>query len=68
MKRPQNYHEGRCSASISSIIKQEEEEEALVISNRKESHEQQSGDVMMMKDKNHFGGFKRLKVKGLIKP
>lgn len=66
MKRPQNYHEGRCSASINSIIKQEEEV-ALVISNRKETDEQQS-DVMMMKDESHFGGFKRLKVKGLIKP
>ncbi|KAL0692894.1 hypothetical protein Bca4012_060074 [Brassica carinata] len=66
LKRPQNYHEGRCSASINSISKQEEEV-ALVISNRKETDEQQS-DVMMMKDENHFGGFKRLKVKGLIKP
>ncbi|KAF2600951.1 hypothetical protein F2Q68_00010979, partial [Brassica cretica] len=66
LKRTQNYHEGRCSASINSIIKQEEEV-ALVISNRKETDEQQS-DVMMMKDESHFGGFKRLKVKGLIKP
>ncbi|XP_018441586.2 lysine-specific demethylase JMJ13 isoform X1 [Raphanus sativus] len=66
LKRPQNYHEGRCSASINSISKQEEEV-VLVISNRKETDEQQS-DVMMMKDEHHFGGFKRLKVKGLIKP
>ncbi|CAN6855942.1 unnamed protein product [Brassica oleracea] len=66
LKRTQNYHEGRCSASINSIIKQEEEV-ALVISNIKETDEQQS-DVMMMKDESHFGGFKRLKVKGLIKP
>lgn len=40
----------------------------LVISNRKET--QQQSDVKMQKKRieNQFGGFKRLKVKGLIKP
>ncbi|XP_023641201.1 lysine-specific demethylase JMJ706 [Capsella rubella] len=64
-----HHHEGRYSSS-SSISRQEEEEEeeGLVMSNRKET---QQSDVKMQKKKienHHFGGFKRLKVKGLIKP
>uniref|UniRef100_A0A1J3JLF7 Lysine-specific demethylase n=1 Tax=Noccaea caerulescens TaxID=107243 RepID=A0A1J3JLF7_NOCCA len=65
----QNYHDGRYSFSSSFISKQEEEEEVLVVSNRRETHQhQQQCDVKKMKNENHFGGFKRLKVKGLIKP
>ena len=61
MKRSQKYHEGRYSSRSSK------EEEVLVISKRKETHEQQQSDVK--KIENHFGGgFKRLKVKGLIRP
>ncbi|XP_019098042.1 PREDICTED: lysine-specific demethylase JMJ706-like isoform X2 [Camelina sativa] len=62
-----HHHEGRYSSS-SSISRQEEEEEeeVLVISNRKET--QQSDVKMQKKMENHFGGFKRLKVKGLVKP
>ncbi|CAH2046139.1 unnamed protein product [Thlaspi arvense] len=65
LKKSQNYHEGRYSSS-SSISKQEDEE-MLVISNRRET-QQQSDVKKMMKNENHFGAFKRLKVKGLIKP
>ncbi|ESQ39840.1 hypothetical protein EUTSA_v10000785mg [Eutrema salsugineum] len=65
LKRSQNYHEGRYSSS--SIISKQEEEEVLVVSNIKET-QQQSDVKKMLKNENHFGGFKRLKVKGLIKP
>lgn len=64
MKKWQKYNEGRYSSSSSSISKQEEEE-MVVISNRRETHEQ--SDVKK-KIENQFGAFKRLKVKGLIKP
>ncbi|CAH8382808.1 unnamed protein product [Eruca vesicaria subsp. sativa] len=62
LKRSQKYHERRYSSSCSSS-----KEEVLVIPKRKETHEQQQRDVK--KIENHFGvGFKRLKVKALIKP
>ncbi|CAN8245793.1 unnamed protein product [Cochlearia groenlandica] len=63
LKKLQKYHEGRYSSS-SSISKQEEEEE-----------EEEEEEVLVTTDeqsdvkKNHFvGGYKRLRVKGLVKP
>ncbi|KAG5411934.1 hypothetical protein IGI04_008253 [Brassica rapa subsp. trilocularis] len=54
LKKWHRYHKGRYSLSS--------------ISSRKETNEQQHSDVRM-KNENHFvGGFKRLKVKQLIRP
>ncbi|KFK31421.1 hypothetical protein AALP_AA6G109700 [Arabis alpina] len=65
LKKPQNYHEGRYNSSSSSMISKQEEEETVVITNRKETYQQ--SDVKR-KIENQFGGFKRLKVKGLMMP
>ncbi|CAH8311898.1 unnamed protein product [Eruca vesicaria subsp. sativa] len=65
LKKWHRYQEGRYSSS--SSIRRREEEKLLVISNRKVTHERQQSDVKM-KNENHFGGYKRLKVKGLIRP
>ncbi|CAN7075543.1 unnamed protein product [Brassica oleracea var. botrytis] len=65
LKKWHRYHKGRYSLS-SSISRQGEE--MLVVSSRKKTNEQQHSDVRM-KNENHFvGGFKRLKVKQLIRP
>ncbi|WZZ73519.1 lysine-specific demethylase JMJ706 [Brassica napus] len=65
LKKWHKYHERRCSSS-SSISRQGEE--LLGTSSRKKTHDQQQSYVRM-KNENHFvGGFKRLKVKGLIRP
>ncbi|KAF3519651.1 hypothetical protein DY000_02058972 [Brassica cretica] len=65
LKKWHRYHKGRYSLS-SSISRQGEE--MLVVSSRKKTNEQQHSDVRM-KNENHFvDGFKRLKVKQLIRP
>ncbi|KAJ0240618.1 Uncharacterized protein HA466_0222190 [Hirschfeldia incana] len=66
LKKWHRYQEGRYSSS--SSISRQKGEELLVTSSRKETHGQQQSDVRM-KNENHFVcGFKRLKVKGLIRP
>ncbi|KAG5384362.1 hypothetical protein IGI04_035832 [Brassica rapa subsp. trilocularis] len=65
LKKWHRYHKGRYSLS-SSISRQGEE--MLVVSSRKETNEQQHSDVRMKNENHCVGGFKRLKVKQLIRP